>query len=51
LTSTISWRGRGREKIQQRNREEELRAQIEILAVETDDIGAAVNKSLAIEFG
>jgi hypothetical protein len=37
-----------REKMHQRDREEELRMQIEILAVEIDDIGAAVNESLAM---
>jgi hypothetical protein len=38
------------EKMDQRNREDELRLQIEILAVEIDDIGAAINESLATEF-
>jgi hypothetical protein len=33
----------------QRNHEEELRAQIESLAVEIHDIGASVNESLAPE--
>jgi hypothetical protein len=31
-----------------RNREEEFRAQIELLAVEIEDSGSAVNESLAI---
>jgi hypothetical protein len=36
------------EKMHERNREEELRAQVEILALEIDHISAAVDESLAI---
>jgi hypothetical protein len=44
LSATVTQR----EKMHEHNREEETREQVDILAVEIEDVGPAVSESLAI---